>query len=606
MKKLGHIETTTSFLKLRRKIILFLLDTFLMCLAGAMALFVRFGTNLNEIKKFYSGVVALIVFTAVANLLNGSYKIVWRHATSRDLIILLRGLFFGYASTLIALHYLHFARLPRSVGMLTFLGSAFLLVTARLFYQFVHFNRGSGTKRIAIVGAGETGVSLSAQLRRSGYGKVLAFVDDDPSKIGRTIGGIKVFGPVEKVMDVVENLGVQELIIALPSATSEQMHRILSSIDTTKVQVKTVPPIDKILGEGVSVKDLRDLSLQDILGREPVKVNLNEICGYISGKCILVTGAGGSIGGEIARQISGFSPARVILLGRGENSIYEIYNELREEFPNVRFEPFIGDVADQQLMEVVFQKFRPDIVFHAAAHKHVFLMQTNLYEAVRVNVLGTINVAKLSCKYGVDRFVFISTDKAVNPTSYMGASKRLAELYILAIPRTCDTKFAIVRFGNVIGSRGSVFWKFKKQIENGGPVTVTDPRMKRYWMSIPEAVALVIQAGAFSSGRDLYVLDMGEQIPVEKIAKTLARLMGRPEIEIKYIGPVPGEKFEEELLYDYEQPQPTSHPKIMTVKYENSILSDQEIESLVVEVLRRCLNGEEKEAWELLKKAISV
>lgn len=586
--------------------VLFLIDTLLLILAGIMALVVRFGTNITEIKKFYSGVVALIVFIAVANVLNGSYKIVWRHATSRDLIVLLRGLFLGYAATLISLHYFHFARLPRSVGMLTFLGSAFLLVTARLFYQFLLFNKNAGSKRVAIVGAGETGVSLSGQLRRNGYGKVLAFIDDDPSKIGRTIAGIRVYGPIEIIMDVVDNLDIQELIIALPSASSEQMQRILSNIDTTKVRVKTIPPIDKVLDEGISIKDIKDISLHDILGREPVKVNLKEISGYVLGKCVLITGAGGSIGSEIARQISRFSPSRVVLLGRGENSIYEIFNELKEEFPNVHFEPFIGDIADEHLMELVFRKFRPDIVFHAAAHKHVFLMQTNLYEAIRVNVLGTINLAKLSCKYDVERFVFISTDKAVNPVSYMGASKRLAELYILAIPSSCETKFAIVRFGNVIGSRGSVFWKFKKQIENGGPITVTDPRMKRYWMSIPEAVALVIQAGAFSSGRDLYVLDMGEQIPVEKIAKTLARVMGRPDIEIKYTGPMPGEKFEEELLYSFEQPRPTEHPKIMKVRYESLKISDHEIESVVEDILRLSLDGEEKKAWEMLRKVIAI
>uniref|UniRef100_A0A7C5U8T0 Polysaccharide biosynthesis protein n=1 Tax=Fervidobacterium nodosum TaxID=2424 RepID=A0A7C5U8T0_9BACT len=590
----------------KRNFWLFLIDNLLLILAGLNALFVRFGFDFKEMSKFSKGVYVLIAITVISNVLNGTYKIVWRYATPKEIIILLRGLFFGYAFTLIFLHFTHLVPLPRSVGMLTFLGSYFLLLSARVFYQFfVNWKRKSG-KRIGIIGAGDAGVILLNEIKRTEYGDVVAFFDDDPKKIGRYIAGVKVLDSIENVNNHLEPSEIQELIISIPSASKELMNKIISNIDTSKVSIKTFPSISQLLDREPTIRDLREISIQDIIGREPVNVDISSISQYLSGKVVLVTGAGGSIGSEIARQVCRFSPRKLILLGRGENTIYETYNELKENYIELDIQPVVADVSDEKLMEKIFQDLRPEIVFHAAAHKHVFFMQANLYEALRVNVLGTINLAKLACKHKVERFVFISTDKAVNPTSYMGMSKRIAELYLLSIPDNCQTLFSIVRFGNVIGSRGSVLWKFKKQIERGEPVTITDPRMKRYWMSIPEAVSLVIQAGAFSKGKELFVLDMGEQIPVEQVAKSLAKVMGKPNIQIKYTGALPGEKLEEELFYSFEKPESTMHPKINRVTYDNVRLSSELIEKTVREIMETYLLGNEKKTKELIEQLIRM
>lgn len=599
-------NTKFSIVLNKRNFWLFLIDNLLLILAGLNALFVRFGFDFKEMSKFSKGVYILIAVTIMSNILNGTYKIIWRYATPKEFIVLLRGLFFGYAFTLMIIYFSHVASLPRSVGMLTFLGSYFLLVSARLFYQFfINWRRKSG-KRIGIIGAGDVGVLLLNEIKRTNYGYVVAFFDDDPTKIGRYIAGVKIFGSIDSINTYLPTLEIEELIVAIPSAPKELMNKIVSNVDTSRISIKTFHSISQLLNKEPTISDLREISIQDIIGREPVDVDISSISQYISGKTVLITGAGGSIGSEIARQVSKFSPKKLIILGRGENSIYEIFNELKSDYSQLDIQPVVADVSDEKHIEKIFEQLKPEIVFHAAAHKHVFFMQSNLYEALRVNVLGTINLAKISCKHQVERFVFISTDKAVNPSSYMGMSKRIAEIYLLSIPDSCQTYFSIVRFGNVIGSRGSVLWKFKKQIEQGLPVTITDPRMKRYWMSISEAVSLVIQAGAFSKGKELFVLDMGEQIPVEQVAKSLAKIMGKQNIEIKYTGALPGEKLEEELFYSFEKPEKTSHPKISRISYNITKLSIEEIEDYVKKIMETYLLGNEKQASELIKKLIHI
>jgi len=592
------------FLKSSRNFFLFLIDVLLLILSGIVALFVRFGFDFSEMKKYAPGVLVLIALTTLSNIFNGTYRIVWRYAQPVEFLKLLRGLFIGYASTVLFIHFTRFTILPRSVGMLTFLGGYFLLFSARTVYQFLLNVRKNTGKRIAIVGAGDAGVILLNEIRRTNYGNVVAFFDDDPAKVRKTIANVKVLGTLDEIDKYIEALEIDEILIAIPSASKQTLEKISEKVNTTKVKLKTFPPITQLLDREPTIADLREVSIQDIIGREPVKVDLSSISGYLSGKVVLVTGAGGSIGAEISRQTSRYAPSKLILLGRGENSIYEIYNELREKNRDLQIVPVIADVSDKKLMRQIISSYKPDIIFHAAAHKHVFFMQNNLYEALRVNVIGTITLAKLACEYKVERFVFISTDKAVHPTSYMGLSKRISELYLLSMPSNCTTNFSIVRFGNVIGSRGSVLWKFKKQIENGGPLTITDPRMKRYWMSIPEAVSLVMQAGAFSTKRELYVLDMGEQISVEKVAKTLAKLMGKPDIPVVYTGAVPGEKFEEELFYEYEKPEPTNHPKISRVKYDNVKLSSDEIEEIVKNAMELYVSGDEEKAIQNLNKIL--
>ncbi|SHH15891.1 polysaccharide biosynthesis protein [Thermosipho atlanticus] len=588
---------------MKRKLYLFSIDILATVFAGVLALFVRFGFDFAEMSKYNKFIYVYIVVSAIVYVFNGNYNIVWRYATSKDFLIIFRGTFISYVGVLTFLHFYRGIILPRSVGMLTFLGSFVLLIVIRLFYQHFVFSAKSGNKKIVIIGAGDAGVMIAREVQHSGYGTILTFLDDDPLKIGRTISGIRVEGPISRIMEFVKKYDIDEVIIAIPSATSEQIRSILKHIDLDLVKVRVLPHINELLKEEVKLEDIRDLSLEDIIGRKPVKVDLERIGKYLSNKVVMVTGAGGSIGSELCRQISLQKPKLLILLGRGENSIYEISEDLVARFENLDFVRVIGDVENEEWMEAIFKKFRPEIIFHAAAHKHVPLMEENPYEAIRVNVFGTINLVKLSCKYNVERFIFISTDKAVNPTSFMGLSKRIAELYVLSNSDDCKTKFGVVRFGNVLGSRGSVLWKFKRQIEQNKPVTITDPKMKRYFMSIPEAVSLVLEAGVYLKGKKLFVLDMGEQIPIENVAKSLAKLMGKGDIKIKYIGIRPGEKLSEELFYPYEIPKNTHHTKIFDIEYKPD-LSREEIEKKTRDLLEKLKMGDIKEAVLLAKEIV--
>ncbi len=575
-----------------RKVALILIDIALTALAGVAALFMRFGFDFQEMAKYSPSVWIYVLVSAVIYILNGNHKVIWAYASPSDMFSLFRGTLLSYLFTVLMLHFWKIAILPRSVGVMMFLGSSVLLMMSRIFWQWISgYSVSKGEKRVLIIGAGDAGTMLLEDFeRRPSLGRVVAFLDDSKRKIGRKIRGVPVWGPITRAMEVVEKLNVDEVIIAIPSASKDQMRRILDSLDLRKVRVRTLPGIYELTDGKARVGHLREVSVEDILGREEVKVNLEEIGSYIGGKRVLVTGAGGSIGSELVRQIAKLKPSLIALLGKGENSIYTIDERLADEFPDVGRVRIIGDVADQRWMRRVFEDVRPEIVFHAAAHKHVHLMEENPYEAFRVNVLGTKTIAELSCEFGVERFVFISTDKAVNPTSIMGLSKRVAELYLLYGVKECGTKIAVVRFGNVIGSRGSVIPKFQEQIKRGGPVTITDPRMKRYFMSIPEAVSLVLQAGAYTQGRDLMVLDMGDQISIEELAKTLIMLSGfvpGEDIEIVYTGIRPGEKLYEELLYSYERVYDTPHRKVLRVKSARTF----EDVGKVVEEIEKLLPG---------------
>ena len=551
---------------------MFLIDVGLTLFAGVVALFIRFGFNFAEMSKYAPSVYIYTLLSAIVYVINGNYRVVWAYASSKDMMLLFRGSIISYLSNLAFFYFYKGIILPRSVGVMVFLGSGILLMLSRIVWHWMSEHKktsGFSEKRVIIIGAGDAGTMLLEEFeRRPSLGKVVAFLDDSKRKIGRKIRGIPVYGPVTDAMEYVDKLRVDEVIIAIPSATKDEMKRILDSIDLRRISVKTLPGIYELADGKARIGSLREVSIEDLLGREEIKVDVEKIAYYLKGKTVMVTGAGGSIGSELVRQIAKMKPKKIILLGKGENSIYKIDEELNVEFPDVKKERIIGDVSDELWMEDVFRRTKPDIVFHAAAHKHVHLMEENPYEAFRVNVLGTKNIANLCCKYDVERFIFISTDKAVNPTSIMGLSKRLAELYLMygIDDSGCKTKFAIVRFGNVLGSRGSVIPKFKEQIRKGGPVTVTDPRMRRFFMTIPEAVSLVLQAGAYSSGKDLFVLDMGDQISIDELARTLITLSGfvpDQDMKIVYTGMRPGEKLYEELFYSYETVEDTPHPKVM-------------------------------------------
>ena len=419
-------------------------------------------------------------------------------------------------------------------------------------------------KRVMIVGAGEAGIMLITEMRKSKHLHdyvPVCFIDDDVDKLGRNITGIKIVGTTYDIKKVAKQYNVDEIFITMPSANRNRVKKIVTRCQDSKLPVKILPGIYQLADGQISVSSLREVEIQDLLGREQVEVDINEIIGYIEGKTVLVTGGGGSIGSELCRQIASHNPKKLIILDIYENNAYDIEQELKRKYPALNLLTLIASIRDAGKMEDVFKKHLPQIVFHAAAHKHVPLMETSPNEAVKNNVFGTLNVAKFADKYKAETFVQISTDKAVNPTNIMGATKRICEMIIQTIGRHSEhTKFVAVRFGNVLGSNGSVIPLFKKQIAEGGPVTVTHKDIIRYFMTIPEAVSLVLQAGAYAKGGQIFVLDMGEPVKIYDLAYNLIKLSGLEpgkDIEIKCTGLRPGEKLFEERLMDEEGMQKT-------------------------------------------------
>lgn len=420
---------------------------------------------------------------------------------------------------------------------------------------------------VLIVGAGDAGVTILREMMVSDKVKydVVGFIDDDLKKVDSYILGVPVVGTVGKIPDIVEKMHIQTIVVAIPTAGASRIKEILDICMPTKCKVKILPGIYQLLNEQVSVSRLRDVDVQDLLGREPVKTNIDEVIGYIKDQVVLVTGGGGSIGSELCRQIAGHGPKQLIVLDIYENNAYDIQQELKRKYPNLNLVTLIASIRDSAKMDDVFKKYRPDIVFHAAAHKHVPLMETSPNEAVKNNIIGTYKVVKCADKYGVKIFVQISTDKAVNPTNIMGATKRVCEMIIQTYAKRSKTRFTAVRFGNVLGSNGSVIPLFKKQISEGGPVTVTHKDIIRYFMTIPEAVSLVLQAGAYAKGGEIFVLDMGEQVKIYDLAKNLIRLSGyEPDKDIKIVftGLRPGEKLYEERLMAEEGLERTANNRI--------------------------------------------
>ncbi|MEJ2725325.1 MAG: nucleoside-diphosphate sugar epimerase/dehydratase [Deltaproteobacteria bacterium] len=433
-----------------------------------------------------------------------------------------------------------------------------------------------GGKRLLIIGAGDCGEKIFREIQDNGslrY-RVVGFVDDDENKIGRQIHGKPVLGTTGQLKTIAEKMKVEESLIAVPSASGATMRDLVSLCDETGIPYKTVPGMGELINGKVSVKAIRDVAYRDLLGREVVRLDEDWIGAYLENSRVLVSGAGGSIGSELCRQICRFRPLSLILFERAESALYEIDLELKADFPHVNTVSVLGDIRDQVQLIQAFSAHQPQVVFHAAAYKHVPMMEMQPWKAVRNNILGTRNVVEVAKQHNVDRFVFVSTDKAVRPANVMGATKRVAELLVECQNGGGDTgaKFMIVRFGNVVGSVGSVVPLFKKQIEKGGPVTVTHPEMTRYFMTIPEASQLILQAGAMGKGGEIFILDMGTQVKIVDMARDLIRLSGfEPDvdIQIEYIGLRPGEKLHEELITEGEGIVPTSHEKIMVLRAES-------------------------------------
>lgn len=449
------------------------------------------------------------------------------------------------------------------------------------------FNRtNERAKRVLIVGAGQGGESILREIKRNINLPidVVGLIDDDPKKKDQIIHGVKVLGATEHLAEIARKFSADEIIIAIPSASGAELRRIVKLCQNTNVRFKTLPGLQDIIGGKLVSLQLRDIAIEDLLRRPPSEINLAEIAAYVTNKTVLVTGAGGSIGSEICRQILPFQPEKLLLLGHGENSIFKTHQELlgSTKLGNTVLIPIITDIQDREKIGHLFQAHRPEIVFHAAAHKHVPLMELNPEEAVKNNVLGTRNLVDAAHNAGVERFVMISTDKAVNPTSVMGASKRVSEMILKCYARRSPTRFVAVRFGNVLGSRGSVIPMFKEQIERGGPITITHPKMIRYFMTIPEASKLVIQAGAYGKGGEVFILDMGEPVRIVDLAEDLIRLAGLEvgrDIEIKFTGIRPGEKLYEELLTASEGITATRNSKIFIAKPEE--VDEQALMALV-------------------------
>lgn len=438
-----------------------------------------------------------------------------------------------------------------------------------------------------IVGAGEAGRTLIHEMNVSEKVKnhVVALIDDDPSKHGRAIEGVKIYGGRDKIESVVKKLGVREIILALPSSSRQQQKEILEICQRTDAKMKIVPGIYQIITGEVSVSKVRDVSLDDLLGRESIEINTFEVGNYLEGKRVLVTGGGGTIGSELCRQIARFRPQQIIILDVNENGSYDVQMEVKRHHPELDIRILIGSIRDKKRLASIFEEYRPEIVYHAAAHKHVHLMEAAPHESIKNNVIGTRNVAEVADRYGVKRFVLISTDKAVNPTSIYGAGKRICEMIIQEFAARSKTDFVAVRFGNVLGSSGSVIPLFKKEIAEGGPVTVTHPDIVRFFMTIPEAVSLVLQASCFAKGGEIFVLDMGEPVRILDMAKKLIRLSGYrvgEDIEIVFTGLRPGEKLYEEVLMSEEGLRETKNSRIRVAEPLNFDLDrfDQQLDTL--------------------------
>jgi len=563
-----------------RRISLMLIDICIVILASVGALIVRFEFSMSAVPKYYMEIIwemlpfMLPVAIAVFSFFR-MYTTLWYYAGGTELLYLTAACIVDtLLNTLMVL--LVYRKidypLPRSWY---FLYGAFLLilmVVGRFSQRGVKTlsNRRHQTekmKRVLIVGAGEAGNAIIKEIVNSRYVnmKIVGIVDDDKTKKGKYLHGIKVIGDRNDIIDIAESRRVDEIIIAMPSTSAYEMKQILDICKETGCELKRLPGMFQLVNGDVSISKLKDVDVNDLLGREPIKVDLDSIMGYVSGKVVMVTGGGGSIGSELCRQVASHNPKQLVIVDIYENTTYDIQLELKRKYPDLDLVVLIASIRNTKRIDDIFRTYRPEIVYHAAAHKHVPLMEDSPNESVKNNVLGTWKVVQAADKYKVKRFVMISTDKAVNPTNIMGATKRICEMIIQTYNNRSETEYVAVRFGNVLGSNGSVIPLFKKQIEEGGPVTVTHPDIIRYFMTIPEAVSLVLQAGAYAKGGEIFILDMGEPVKIVDLAKNLILLSGHKpneDIQIVFTGLRPGEKLYEEMLMKEEGMQDTENKLI--------------------------------------------
>jgi FlaA1/EpsC-like NDP-sugar epimerase len=580
---------------------LFAADAISVVAASLIAFAVRF-EDLAWIAANWQLVWLYIFLTAPLRMATfysaGMYRRLWRHASLGELRqIIVAVSIAGIVSALIGLVLMRLipngpGRVPFSVVFIDAFLTGACVALPRLLARTVR--RGSSRrrrqepgKRVLLVGAGDAAKLVVKELRSNSHLNLepIGFVDDDLRKHGHMLMELPILGSLDSIRKIAEEHGVAQLIIAMPSARGEVVRKVVRAGLDCGIPTLTVPSLPELISRKTNGSSLREVEIQDLLRREPVETDLASVAALATGETVLITGAGGSIGAELCRQVSRLAPTKMVVLGHGENSIFDILHELRAANPNITIIPIIADVRDRGRIATVLKTYRPHAVFHAAAHKHVPLMEENVIEAITNNVFGTRNVVDASIQTGVEHFVFISTDKAVRPTSVMGATKRIAEQIVQHAATKHDRNFVSVRFGNVLGSRGSVVPTFLRQIQAGGPVTVTHPEMQRYFMTIPEAVQLVLQAGALGRGGEVFLLDMGEPIRIVDIATDLIRLSGLTvgtDIELRFTGIRPGEKLYEEMFFSAENVVQTDHPKVLRAR--NGILPEglgRRIETLV-------------------------
>ncbi len=540
----------------------------------------------------------------------GLYRGVWRFASLPDLVRIVKAVIAGVSFAAVVIFVLtRLVLVPRSVFVLDSILLVLLLGGPRFIYRWLKDRHlyGQVGKKVLIVGAGRAGEMLVRDLLRDPdrtY-QPAAFVDDDAKKRNKDIHGIPVSGTVDEIPAIAAHLDVELILIALPSATSAQMRRIVGVCEFTGVHFRMLPRMQDLVTGQIGIKELREVKLDDLLGREPVSLDWQAITQGTQGKTVLVSGGGGSIGSELCRQIARLNPARLIIFEQSEFNLYAIELELRREFPALSLEISLGDVTDAVAVNRVFESHRPSVIFHAAAYKHVPMLENQVRAAVVNNVLGTRMLASLADKYGCESFVMISTDKAVNPSNIMGATKRVAEIYCQGLNARSNTRFITVRFGNVLGSAGSVIPLFQKQIAAGGPVTVTHPEITRYFMTIPEAAQLILQSSVIGQGGEIFVLDMGEPVKIAYLAEQLIILSGKKpgdDIEVVYTGLRPGEKLYEELFHEAEQLVDTGHPKIMLARSRPTDVDD--VERIFAELAEACDSNAEPQLRRLLRALV--
>ena len=601
-----------------RRFFLFLTDTFLLNACVYLSLIMRFDVGIVSIEPQYISnyVENMLPYTIMSLLIFWLFRLyhsLWQYASIAEV--------YRIAEACIIVEVVHFLSnkiagnmLPRSCYFNAAIYLIIAICASRFMYRMIRtvlnkYRNIKTSNNVMIIGAGEATNVIMREIQNSSYlanSNIACIIDDDRRKVGKYIRGVKVIGTRDKIKEAAKLYDIDEIIFAIPSASNEVKRDILNICKETDCTLKILPGVYQMVDGEINVNSIRNVDVLDLLGRDPIEVDIESIMGYVKDKVIMVTGGGGSIGSELCRQLVSHKPKQLIIFDIYENNAYDIQQELKINYPDANVVTLIGSIRNVSRLESVFAQYKPDIVYHAAAHKHVPLMEVSPDEAVKNNVVGTWNVARMADKYGVKKFVMISTDKAVNPTNVMGATKRICEMIVQTYNEISKTDFVAVRFGNVLGSNGSVIPLFKRQIEAGGPVTVTDPNIIRYFMTIPEAVSLVLQAGAYAKGGEIFILDMGEPVKIDDLAKNLIRLSGYTlgvNMEIKYTGLRPGEKLYEELLMKEEGLQETDNKLIHIGK---SIEFDKENFFDNLEKLKEEAYSETGNIRESLKKVVDT